>query len=194
MSLSKTPNSRPLWECCSWADPVFWPPCTVGANSPGSILPFFFSLRHIDHPTEEFYARSLLSIGRSACGVGFGTAPLENGRGFIGLFKDTPSAIRKKEIKPVTPQSHFCFIQEEPLSVFLIPQRGGYLSILVAALKLTLLNNPWTFWGKCKWLLSLHNFLSQKPNFVWVEKRNQLFILLYLFIFILFYFIYFLFD
>lgn len=43
VSLSKTPNPWQLRERCSPSDPVFWPPCTLGASSRGCIhLSFFF--------------------------------------------------------------------------------------------------------------------------------------------------------
>lgn len=49
--------------------------------------------------------RSSLS-GRSACRVSFGTVPLDNWRGFTGLFKDDECAVGDR-IKPVPPEDPF---------------------------------------------------------------------------------------
>lgn len=79
-------------------------------KKPRMHLSAFFS-HHIDHPKEEFHVCLLLSIRRSVCGVSFGTVPLDNGWGFIGLFKDTLSPFRKKRKQTCVPWKHsFYFI------------------------------------------------------------------------------------
>ncbi len=88
VSLSKTVNPCQLRERGSSADPVFWPPCTVGANSRGCI--YRLLSRGIDHPKEEFSVHSSLSTRRSVCRVIFGTAPLENGRGSLVCSRTHP--------------------------------------------------------------------------------------------------------
>lgn len=110
----KTSGLRPDWLAspvlkCPWAR--HWIPVSCESAAPDltpvltslhwskkprlPVSPFFF--HHIDHPKEEFYMCSLLCIGRSVYRVSFGTAPLESGRRFIGLFKDTSSGLGKRK-------------------------------------------------------------------------------------------------
>lgn len=121
-------------------------------------LSAFFS-HHIDHPKEEFHVCLLLSIRRSMCRVSFGTVPLDNGWGFIGLSKDTLSRFRKKGNKPA------CLESTRSILFFGLPFHNTevLLSVLRAAIK-------WKCWTiilffsleETELLLSLVNFVAKR--------------------------------
>lgn len=69
-------------------------------------ITFFFTI--LITQRKNFMLVHCFPSGGQCCRVNFGTAPLENSRGFIGLFKDTPSTARKRS-EPVNLENPFWF-------------------------------------------------------------------------------------
>lgn len=115
-----------------------------------------FLSHHIDHPKEEFHVCLLLSTRRSVCGVSFGTVPLDNGWGFIGLFKDTLSPFRKKGNKPVSLESTLSIL----FHGFAVSQHRGSSVSPQNSDQMEASDHIFFSLGKTEWLLSLVNFLA----------------------------------
>lgn len=90
------------------------------------------------------------------CGVSFGTVPLDNGWGFIGLFKDTLSPFRKKGNKPVSLESTLSIL----FHGFSVSQHRGSSVSPQNSDQMEASDHIFFSLGKTERLLSLVNFLA----------------------------------